>query len=111
MVDHVVHHPAAQNGHTRHIYSWNCCSEMIVARAWDCFAARGKILSNASNSSAFEAVSGIFLACPLTTAAAKLGMAAKWLASLPRLEDFSWGVHANLSAGTHSKILRVFAIS
>ncbi|HMF77782.1 MAG TPA: hypothetical protein VK604_19150 [Bryobacteraceae bacterium] len=37
--------------------------------------------------------------------------AAKWFASLPRLEDFLWGVHANLSAGMHSKILRVFAIS
>ena len=41
----------------------------------------------------------------------KIGMAARWLASLPGVDDFSCGFQANFSSGTHSRILRVLAIS
>src|SRR5262244_2950887 len=43
--------------------------------------------------------------------AVQLGMFARWVDRPPRLIDLSWGFQLNLSSGTRSRVLRVFAIS
>jgi hypothetical protein len=112
MVDHVAHHPLPEYILARHVQLRHCCSKVLVVRGPQHLAAGCYVLvERFQQGTAFDAASCDLLAIPLTTAAAKIGIAAKWLASLPRVDDLSYGLHSNFSSGTHSRIVRVFAIS